>query len=83
MDFKRRINDIRSRAGKIGLPLRDLCASAGVNVSTVYRWTSDEANPRIRSMLRALAAMEAELARREAALVAELTGASLPQERAA
>jgi DNA-binding phage protein len=73
MDFKCRINTIVKRAKLIGQPLRDVCAAAEVNISTFYRWQQDDANPRLRSMIRALDAMEAHLDQREQALVQQLT----------
>jgi transcriptional regulator with XRE-family HTH domain len=73
MDYKCRIESIISRAGRIALALQDLCATAGISKSTLYRWQQDDANPQLRKMRLALDAMEAELGRREAALVQELT----------
>lgn len=72
MDYKCRINGLIQRAGRIGLPIRDLCAAAGLNKSTLYRWQQDDANPRLRSMTQALDAMEAALAAREQKIVSEL-----------
>jgi hypothetical protein len=74
MDYKARINAIRRRAERISAPLRDLCAAADLNISTFHRWQQEDANPRLRSMSRALDAMEAELQRREDRLVAEISG---------
>lgn len=73
MDYKYRINRIIERAKLIGEPLRDVCVVAKISVSTFYRWQQDDANPRLRTMLRALEAMEAHLAAREQKLVAQLT----------
>lgn len=60
---------MEGRAKTIGVPIRDICAEAEVNVSTFYRWKQDDANPRMRSMFRALERMEAALTRRESAVV--------------
>lgn len=76
MDYKCRINRIIERAKLISEPLRDVCAVAEVSVSTFYRWQQDDANPRLRTMLRALDAMDAHLTEREQALVKQLTGAA-------
>jgi DNA-binding phage protein len=72
MDYKRRIEAIMRRAERARVELGELCAAARLNKSTFYRWRQDDANPRLRSMLTALGQMEAELSRREQALVAEL-----------
>lgn len=74
MEHKKRILDIEARAKLVGVAVRDICraakaAGARVNTSSFYRWKQDDANPRIRSMNRALDAMEAELARREGVVV--------------
>lgn len=73
MDYKCRINRIIERAKVISQPLRDVCAVANVSVSTVYRWQQADANPRYRSMLEALDAMEAHLTVCERKLVEQLT----------
>lgn len=73
MDYKCRIESIVQRAARIGLPLQDLCAEVRVNKSTFYRWQQDDANPRYRSMLEALDAMEAHLTICERKLVEQLT----------
>jgi hypothetical protein len=73
MDYKFRINRIIERAKRIGTPLRDVCSVADISVSTFYRWQQDDANPRLRSMLRSLDAMEADIAMREQSLIDELT----------
>lgn len=73
MQYLDRINGIERRAERIHLPLRTLCSLAGLNVSTFYRWRQENANPRLRSMLTALDAMETELDRREGELVEQLT----------
>lgn len=73
MDYKCRINRIIERAKLINEPLRDVCAAADVSVSTVYRWQQDDANPRLRSMMQSLDAMEAHLTTREQKLVEQLT----------
>lgn len=72
MEYKLRIKAIRERATRIGIPIRDLLAVAKVSASTLFRWEQDDANPRMRSMFRALGAMEAELDRRERSLVEQL-----------
>lgn len=74
MEYKSLINEIIRRAEAIRLPLEELCAGAGVNKSTFYRWRQPEANPRMRSMMRALDAMEAELGRREGEIVEAIAG---------
>lgn len=73
MEYKLRIKAIRDRAARIGIPIRDLLDVAKVSASTLFRWEQDDANPRLRSMFRALEAMEKELDDREKALVEELT----------
>ena len=56
--------------------MHELCAAGGISPSTLHRWEQDDANPRLRSMSRALDAMETELTRREDALVAEISGSA-------
>lgn len=72
MDYKCRINEIEKRAAAIGVAIRDLCAEAGVNASTYWRWQKPDANPRLRDMDRALASMEAFLTRRELEMLGSL-----------
>lgn len=43
-----RISAIKERAERIGLSLPSLCFEAGQAPSTVYRWLSGEAEPRLR-----------------------------------
>lgn len=73
MDYKCRINEIEKRAAAIGVPVRDLCAHAGVNPSTYWRWQKPDANPRLRDMEKAFAAMEAYLSSRELEMLDRLT----------
>ena len=75
MEYKKRIDAIIARAERVRLPLGDVAAAGGVSKSTLYRWRQDDANPRMRSMYRALDAMEARLAAEEQKLLAELATA--------
>lgn len=73
MEYKRRIKAIRERALRLRLPMRDLCGAVRINPSTLYRWEQPDANPRMRTMMTALDAMETHLNERERALVEDLT----------
>lgn len=57
---------MQERAKRLRLPWRDLARASGVHLSTLYRWQADDANPRLRQLNRALAAMEQMLDGREA-----------------
>lgn len=72
MEHKKRIEAILARAGRVNLPIADLASAASISKATIWRWRQDDANPRMRSMLRALDAMEARLDAEEQRLVAEL-----------
>lgn len=72
MQYKDRIAAIVRRAERVQMPVGALATAAGINKATLYRWRQDDANPRMRSMLRALDAMEARLDAEEQRLVAEL-----------
>lgn len=73
MQYRDRINAIRQRAARIGVPLGKVLAAADVPASTLMRWERPDANPRMRTMMRALDKMEAEIDTRERRLVEELT----------
>jgi DNA-binding phage protein len=73
MDYKRRINQIIERARRLRMPIKDVAAAGGVSKSTFYRWEQPDANPRMRTMMTALDAMETHLNERERALVEDLT----------
>lgn len=73
MEYRQRIKAIRDRAARIGVPLRDVLQVARVNPSTLFRWEQDDANPRMRTMFRALDAMEADLRMREQRIVSEIS----------
>lgn len=53
--------------------MRDVLAAANINPSTLMRWERPDANPRLRTMQKALDRMEAHLGERESRLVAEIT----------
>jgi transcriptional regulator with XRE-family HTH domain len=74
MQYRDRITAIRQRATRIGAPLREVLAAGKVHPSTLMRWERPDANPRMRSLFRALDAIEGELDQRERRLVEELTG---------
>lgn len=65
MDYKCRINEIERCAAALGVAVRDLCAAAGISPSTYWRWQKPDANPRLRDMEKAFAAMEGYLTARE------------------
>lgn len=73
MEYKCRIDEIIRRAERVRLSLGTVARAGQVSKSTLYRWRQDDANPRMRSMLTALDAMEAKLASEEAKLLAELS----------
>jgi predicted transcriptional regulator len=72
MEYKHRIKAIRDRAANIGAAMTDVCAAADVNVSTLFRWEQEDANPRMRQLFRALDAMEADLTERERRIVTDV-----------
>lgn len=70
-----RIREIKERADRIGVSLRELAANTACHAATLYRWLKPGANPCLQDYEDACRAMEAALAERERLLVAALTGA--------
>lgn len=67
MDDMIRINRSVGRAEKIGLTVAQLCARAGLNPGTVYRWLQDgeTANPRMQKLRSTAASLETAVAEAE------------------
>ena len=72
MEHNHPINEINRRAELIGYPVRELCKNAGVNFPTFWRWQQPNANPRLRDMHTALAALDNALQARELGVLAAL-----------
>lgn len=55
MEHINRINEIQSRAKKLGIRIDDLCLEVKIAPSTFYRWQDEaKANPRLRTLNRVL-----------------------------
>lgn len=70
-----RIREIKERADRIGLSMRELAAITTRHPATVYRWLKADANPHLKDYDDACRAMEAALVERERSVLAALTGA--------
>lgn len=54
-------NEIESAAAAAGIPLNELLGSAGVSVSTFWRWQSGKTEPRAATMAKLCAALRARM----------------------
>lgn len=52
------IAELESRAGRIGLSIRELCDAADISISTYYRWRGGEAVPLLDGFERLVKAVE-------------------------
>ncbi|MFP3921946.1 MAG: hypothetical protein ACLFU3_09605 [Dichotomicrobium sp.] len=72
MNVIARIEGVERRARRLRVPMYRLCVDAGVCQSNLIRWKQGGA-PNLRVFERDLARLEAEVSRREAALLDELS----------